>query len=448
MTDQKNHRRWSRTMKIKIFLIAIVILSATMANAWHLAIKDGQIMTMSDGIIEEGVILIENNRIIKVGKDITIPSNAEIIDATGKIITPGLFDAYTQIGLIEASMTESTVDISEKSDPFTPEVRTIDAFNTQSELIPVTRIEGVTTILSAPAPYNVIAGQSAIIDLTGQTVKDMIVKEPAALHINFGESPTSTWRARKKIDTRMGLVAKLRQKLIEAEEYASSWTKFDAEMQNYMDNMNLSRRKKDKSLKEPSPPDRDLGLEIMAEALNGNLPVIASAKRKDDILTAIKVAEEFGLKLILLYGTDAYKIANILKQKNIPVLLGPITTQPSSMENLGAIYENAAILDRAGVKIGIITSGSHNVRDLRFQAGIAAQYGLPITSALKAITISPAQILGVDNDLGSIAPGKIANIAIFDGDPLQPLTKVTNVIIEGRAIPMESMQTRLFEKYK
>jgi imidazolonepropionase-like amidohydrolase len=213
-------------------------------------------------------------------------------------------------------------------------------------------------------------------------------------------------------------------------------------------NLNLPAGKRKKDLKEPEAPERDLGLEVMVEALNGHLPVIAAARRKDDILTAIKFSEEFGLKLIILYGTDAYKLADVLEKKNIPVLVGPITTQPSSLENLGAIYENAAILDRAGVRIAIITSGSHNVRDLRFQAGIAAQYGLPISTALKAITIYPAEILGVHDQLGSIEPGKIANIAIFDGDPLQPLTKVTDVIIEGRIVPMESMQTELYEKYK
>jgi imidazolonepropionase-like amidohydrolase len=244
----------------------------------------------------------------------------------------------------------------------------------------------------------------------------------------------------------MGVVARIRQKFIEAEEYAAEWTKFDTEMQEYVNDMNRKKGKKD--IEEPEPPERDLGLEIMVEALNGEIPVIASANRKDDILTAINVSEEFGFRLILLYGTDAYKVAQILEKKNIPVLLGPITTQPSKMENLGAIYENAAILDRAGVRIAIITSGSHNVRDLRFQAGIAAQYGLPISAALKAITIYPAQILEVDNDLGSIEPGKLANIAIFEGDPLQPLTKVTDVIIEGRLVPMESMQTRLYKEYR
>lgn len=434
-------------MRTKFFItVFLILILSSNSFAWILVIKGGRIFTMANGIIEDGIILIENDRISDVGKDIEIPEGATVLDASGKIITPGLIDAYTQIGLKEISQEESTVDVSEKSEPLTPQVRTVDAFNSQSELIPVTRIEGVTTILSAPTTDNVIAGQSAVLELAGENVNEMIIKAPAALHINFGEKPTSTWRKRKKIDTRMGLVAKIRQKFIEAEEYAAKWTKFEAEMQEYIDNMNLKKRKKD--LDEPEPPERDLGLEIMVEALNGEIPVIASASRKDDILTAISISEEFGFRLILLYGTDAYKVADILEKKNIPVLVGPITTQPSKMENLGAIYENAAILDRAGVRIAIITSGSHDVRDLRFQAGIAAQYGLSISSALKAITIYPAQILEVDNDIGSIEPGKLANIAIFDGDPLQPLTKVTDVIIEGRAVPMESMQTRLYEQYK
>ncbi|UCC79506.1 MAG: amidohydrolase family protein [Candidatus Zixiibacteriota bacterium] len=434
-------------MKTKFILMVLLLLFfSSNSSAWMLAIKGGRIFTMSEGIIEDGVILIENNRISEVGRDVEIPEGTTVLDASGKIVTPGLFDAFTQIGLKEISEEESTVDVSEKSEPLTPQVRSIDAFNSQSELIPVARIEGVTTILSAPTTDNVIAGQSAVLELAGENVNEMILKAPAALHINFGEKPTSTWRERKKIDTRMGVVAKIRQKFIEAEDYAAEWTKFESEMQEYIDNMNRKKGKKD--LEEPEPPERDLGLEIMVQALNGEIPVIASANRKDDILTAINISEEFGLKLILLYGTDAYKVAHILEKKNIPVLVGPITTQPSKMEKLGAIYENAAILDRAGVRIAIITSGSHDVRDLRFQAGIAAQYGLPISAALKAITICPAQILGVDNDIGSIEPGKLANIAIFDGDPLQPLTKVTDVIIEGRMVPMESMQTRLYEEYR
>ncbi|MEE8418405.1 MAG: amidohydrolase family protein [candidate division Zixibacteria bacterium] len=436
-------------MRIRIILTAILVLTlGVSAHAWILAIKGGKIFTMSNGIIEDGVIIIENNRIADVGKDVEIPPGAEIIDAAGKIITPGLFDAYNQLGLIEVSQAQSTVDTEEKSRPLTPEVRVIDAINTQSKLIPITRIEGVTTVLSAPGISNVIAGQSAVIDLFGLTVRDMIIKEPAALHFNFGERPTSEWRKRKKIDTRMGLVAMLRQALIAAQEYKNEWTEYETELKEYKDNQNLPKKKRKKDLEEPELPERDLGKEAIVLALDKTIPVIASAKRKDDILAAISVAEEFGFELIILHGTEAYKIADILRKKNIPVLLGPVTTQPSSMENLGAVYENAALLDKAGVTFAIISGSTHNSRNLRFQAGIAAQYGLSFSTALKAITIYPAQILGVDSELGSIEPGKTANIAIFDGDPLQPLTRVTDVIIEGRRIPMKSYQTELYEKYR
>lgn len=436
-------------MRIKALIsVFLVLILFSGSFAWVVAIKGGRIFTMADGIVENGIIIIENNRISDVGDNIEIPAGATVLDATGKIITPGFIDACTRIGLNEISEEESTVDVDEVSNPLTPQVRTIDAFNSQSDLIPVARIEGVTAVLSAPGYKNVIAGQSAVMELAGETVAEMTIKEPAALHVNFGERPTSTWREKGKIDTRMGLVAKMRQKFVEAEEYAAEWSKFETEMDEYIENMNLPAKKRKKGLEEPEPPERDLGFEVMVEALNGEIPVIASAKRKDDILTAIRFSEEFGLKLVLLYATDAYKVADILKKNNIPVLIGPVTTQPSKMENLGAIYENAAILQRAGVMIAIITGGSHDVRDLRFQAGIAAQYGLPISAALKAITIYPAQILEVDSELGSIEPGKIADIVIFDGDPLQPLTNVTNVIIEGRVVPMESMQTRLYEQYK
>ncbi len=436
-------------MKSKFFLgLILLLLSSATANAWILAIRGGRVFTMSDGIMENGVILIENNRISAIGKDVAIPSGAEVIDAAGMTITPGLFDSYNQMGLVEISETESTVDKDEKSSPITPEVRVIDAFNTQSKLIPVARIEGVTTVLAAPGTQNVIAGQSAVMELSGSTVDEMLVKSPAALHINLGERPTSAWRARKKIDTRMGLIAMLRQTLIDARQYGERLDDYTKKLADYEASMKLPAKKRGKDSKTPSKPDRDLGKEAILLALKGEIPVIVLANRKDDIMAAIRIAEEFNLRLILLSGAEAYMVADVLKRKNIPLLLGPITTQPASMESQGAIYENAALLERAGVLFAIMAGSTHNVRDLRFQAGIAAQYGLSISAALKAITINPALILGVNDELGSIEPGKIANLVIFDGDPLQPLTKVVEVVIEGRRIPLRSFQTELYEEYR
>jgi imidazolonepropionase-like amidohydrolase len=186
----------------------------------------------------------------------------------------------------------------------------------------------------------------------------------------------------------------------------------------------------------------------MARALAGEFPVIASARRTDDILTAIRIAEEFGFRLVLSHATDAYKIAGQLAAKKIPVIVGPVTTQPSSMEDLGAIYENAAKLHEAGVAIAIQSDGVHNVRWLPHEAGLAVAYGLPHEAALRAITLAPAEILGVADSLGSIDEGKIANVVVADGDPLELTTRIEHVFIAGQSVPLESHQTELFERYR
>jgi len=433
----------------KLFLFAAIsVLGFSLAFSQNLIVKGGRIITMTGQVVENGLILIENGRIKAIGQDIEIPTGADTIDASGKTILPGLFDAYSQVGLIEISAVAQSVDTDERSSPITPEVRVIDAINTDSEIIPVTRIEGVTTVLVSPGGSNIISGQSAVINLLGNSVAEMLVKSPAALHVNIGEGPTSAWRSQKKVESRMGLMALLRQTFIDAQNYARGMTEFEGKLREFEKNAGLPEGKRKKDIEEPTPPERKLGMEAVLMALDRKIPLVASAQRRDDILAAIKFAEEFNLNLILLHAAEAYMVADILAAKKIPVLLGPVTVQPSAMETKGAIYENAALLDKAGVKFAIITGGAHNVRDLRFQAGIAVEYGLSPETALRAITIAPAEILGVDNDLGSLAPGKIANIAIFDGDPLQPVTRVTDVVIKGHRIPMRSYQTELYEIYK
>lgn len=436
-------------MKSKIIILAaLCLLFASPLFAQSLAIRGGRVVTMAGSVIENGTILIESGRISAVGPDVSIPAGIETIDATGKTVLPGLFDAYSQVGLVEISAVPQSVDTEEKSSPITPEVRVIDAINTDSEIIPVTRIEGVTAVLVSPGGGNPLAGQSAIINLFGESVDRMLVKSPAALHINFGESPTGSWRQRKKIESRMGVMALLRQTFIEAQNYKRGIGDFEGKLREYEENKNMPEGKPKKDLEEPTAPERKLSMEAVVMALDRKIPVIASAQRRDDIAAAIKFADEFGLNLILLHAAEAYQLAGEIAKSKIPVLLGPVTVQPSAMETKGAIYENAALLDRAGVKFAIITGGAHNARDLRFQAGIAVEYGLNPETALRAITLAPAEILGVDMDLGSIAQGKVANIAIFAGDPLEPSTRVTDVIIAGNRIPMQSYQTELYEKYR
>jgi len=275
----------------------------------------------------------------------------------------------------------------------------------------------------------------------------MLIKFPAALHMNLGEAPKSRYGARSRMpSTRMGIAALIRQEFSKAQEYMKKKKKYEKELKK------LEEKKEEKGeakkVTTPAPPPKDLKMEALAKALTQELAVIVRAHRMDDIMTALRLAEEFNLKLILLHGTEAYKLADQLAKKKIPVLIGPITTQPSSMETLGAIYENAALLAKAGVKIAIQSSSAHGVRNLPYQAGLAAAYGLPQMEALKAITINPAQILGVDDILGSLEPGKMANVIVIKGDPLEITSQVTNLIINGKEIELTNRQLEIYKKYK
>jgi imidazolonepropionase-like amidohydrolase len=449
-------------MKRKIilcFLIVLCFTSFVSAQEKSILIKDGKVLTMAGKEISHGSVLIQGAKIIAVGEKIKAPADAKIIDARGKIIMPGLIDAATALGLMEISTVPATVDYDEATDPSTPQMRVIDGINPHSELIPIARVNGITTVLSAPGQANifvdqstpdqgnVFSGQSAIINLDGNTVEEMVVKFPAALHINLGEAPKRRYGAKNHMpSTRMGIAALFRQEFIKAQQYIQKKKEYEEALKKQKE----KEEEKEESKKSVSltSPSQDLKMEALSKALTRELPVIVSAHRLDDITTALRLAEEFNLKLILLHGTEAYKIAAQLANKKIPVLVGPITTQPASMETLGAIYENAALLVKAGVKIAIQSSSAHFVKNLPYEAGLAVAYGLPREEALKAITINPAQILGVDDILGSLQPDNMANIIVVKGDPLEIVSQVTNVIINGKEIELTNRHIEIYKKYK
>lgn len=420
-------------------LILVLILSS---QAWGntVAIKNAKIYTMAGPVLEKGTIVFRNGRIEAVGTNVNIPKDARVIDGSGKVVMPGMIDANCRVGLEEITQVPASVDSSESTDPVTPQLYVIDGFFPESVSIGVTRRNGITAGVVAPDDVNVFTGMSAMIEFSGKRINEIIVKGPVAMNITLGEAPKTTYGPRNKMPmTRMGTAALLRKTLQEAKEYGEKWKRY-------------TEKGKDKKDEKDSAkvPEKDYRLEALQDVLNGKLPLVAAAHRVDDILTAIRIAEEFGIKqnLVINHGTDAYQIADLLAREKIPVLVGPVTTQPERIETLGALYENAARLNKAGVLIAIQTNEAHNARNLPYEAGLAVAYGLPYEEALKAITINAAKIFRVDTEVGALQTGKRANLILASGDPLEPRTEIVSIFIAGEEMPDASFQKEIWEKLK
>lgn len=437
-----------------------------------------KVFPVSSEAIDGGAVWVKDGKILQVGKiqedgvggrimtcvdgcALQIRADMPIVESEGEWIFPGMIDAHTALGLLEVAK-EPTVNDEDEGpvDPITPQLLARDGIWPETSVVPVTRVEGITSVLVVPANHrftyfgggNVIAGQSALIDLWGDTVDAMLVKSPVGMHVNLGEWPKDRYRPKNKMPTtRMGTAAVLRQALLDAQAYREKWDRYNKELASQQGpgkggGKGTSPKTKG-SAKLPDRPERDLRKEALIPVLTGELPIIVRAHRADDILTGIAIAEEFGLRMFLDQGTEAYKVAGELAKRRIPVLVGPVTTQPERMETLGAIYENAARLQAAGVKIAIQTDEVHHVRHLPFEAGLAVAYGLPWEEAIRAITLSPAEIFGVQDRIGSLTAGAEANFFLSEGDPLEPATKIRKVYIRGAEVPMTNRQTELYKRF-
>lgn len=389
-----------------------------------LAIRGGKLITVTRGDIENGVLLIRNGKIEAIGKDIHIPSDAKVIDASKCTVLPGLIDSFTNLGTTEVELIDK--DFDEATSPVTPHLRIIDALNSDNSYIPLARKRGVTAALSAPGEGNLLSGQSALIHLAGQSVEDMVIKFPVAVHGNLGEAPKLRYGKKEKMpSTRMGEAALLRQTLIDAQDHLHKILTYEKKKKEFV--------KKEKG-EEPLPPSTDFKLQSLIPVIKGEMFLIFRANRHDDILTALRIAEEFHLKIIINHGAEAYRVADKLASRNIPVLVGPVASYFQRIETRRAAYESVLHLHKAGVKFAFQTGSVQNISDLLYQAELAVTYGLPYEEAIKALTLYPAQIFGVDDELGSLEKGKTADVVIFEGDPLKRLSKVRMVIIKGEIL--------------
>ena len=362
-----------------------------------LFIHNAHIKTMAGPDFEKGAILIENGKIKAIGADLTVPEGAQVIDAEGRLVTPGCVEAHCHIGLDNSSMRWEGWDYNESTDPITPQMRAIDSFNPMDEMIENAIRGGVTTACAGPGSANVVGGTFLIAKLVGKRIDNMIVKQDAAMKCAFGENPKNVYgqQGKKAPKTRMATAALLRELLFKARDY---------------------QQEKDAGNK----PKFDMKLEAMLPVMRGEIPLKAHAHRADDIFTSIRIAKEFGCKLTLDHCTDGALIADELAKENYPALVGPSFGSKSKPELCHKTYDTAGVLSKAGVKVCIITDAPViTIENLPMCAGFASRAGMPYEDAWKAITINPAEVLGVADRIGSLEVGKDADIVIWKDDPLR-----------------------------
>jgi imidazolonepropionase-like amidohydrolase len=390
--------------------------------AQTIAITGGTVYPVSGPKLAGATVLIRDGRIVAVGANVPIPADATRINAAGKWITPGLIDGAGQLGLVEINAVPGTREANVQGDTIAAAFNVAEGINPASTLIPVTRIEGITTALAAPTG-NLVSGQAVLIDLDGATIEQMLVKSPAGIVADLSESAKDDAGG-----SRAAVADRLRRVFRDALEY--------------------ERRKTDFSRAQMQPltaSARDL--EALLPMLHGRVPLIAYANRRSDIETALRLAKESKVQLILAGAAEGWEIAAEIAAAGVPALVEPLSNIPS-YDALGVRYENAAVLAKAGVKVALLEPDTHKSRNLRQQAGNAVSYGMTWDQALRAVTLSPAEIFGVADRYGSLEPGKVANVVVWSGDPFEFTTGVEHVLIRGKEIPLTSRQTELFERYK
>lgn len=408
-------------MKALFLLLTLGALPAAALAQETVAITGGRVVTGgSAGTIEGGTVLIQDGKVRSVGRDVSIPSGARRIDATGKVVTTGFMDSLARLGLVEVGAVEDTVDTRTQRDEITAAFNVADAINPRSIVIPTNRVEGLTRAVVAPAPgTSLIAGQGAVIHLGG--TGDYLLRSPVAmfavLNRNFGGG------------SRAATLLRLREILHDAREYAQDRKAYQ---QGELRELAVSR----------------LDLEALQPVVRGEMPLVVAVNRASDIQAVLRLAKEEKLKLILAGAGEAWVVADEIAAAKVPVLITPLNNLPGSFDVLAATLENAARLHKAGVTFAFMSVTAHEAYTVRQQAGNAVAYGLPWDAALAALTSVPARLWGIGDSYGSLEPGKDADVVVWTGDPLEVTTYATEVFIRGRQVPIMSRQLELRDRYK
>ena len=378
-------------------------------------IKNGKVLTMAGQSYDCACIAIDQGKIVSIKEWIEPRSDDEVIDASGMIVMPGLIDAHCHLGMWESGIGFEGADGNEATQAITPQLRAIDGINPLDDSFREAYEAGVTTVMTGPGSVNVIGGQFAVIKTFGKRIDRMILKNPAAIKISFGENPKKGHGEKGRMPvTRMGIASLLRETLMKGIDYQA---------------------KKQMAIQEGKQFDKDLGMEALLPVLNGDIPLKAHAHRADDMFTALRIAKEFDLKITLDHVTEGHLIVDELVEENVPLIVGPSFGGRGKFEIKEKTFETPGILSNAGLKVAIVTD--HPViplYNLINCAAFAVRSGMTEEDALKSITITPAEILGVADRVGSLEVGKDADIVIFDGPVLDIMTRAQHVLIDGKIV--------------
>ncbi len=409
------------------FLVAAALLQGAAYAQGVTAIMNGRVLTGAGETIENGDIIIRDGRIARIGDELSPPAGATVIDAAGKTVTPGVFAPISSLGLSEIGLDAEANDAGPQQQvgfPLGAALDATDAIRSDSTLIPINRAGGVTRAVTAPTPGDsLFGGRAAVIDLTGRANSVTRARVGQVLALGYGGAVRAG-------DTRLGAWALLRETLDEARSYAANPNDY---------------------VRRPRDGRHALAdLKALGPVVAGDQPLLVSINGATDIRNLIRVKNEYGLRVIIVGGSEAWKVARSLAAANIPVILNPAANLPAQFEDLASTLENAARLNAAGVRIAFTgtASGTHNLRALTQQAGIAVAHGLPYDDAIAALTRNPAMIYGLGNDLGSLATGKIADVVVWDGDPLEVTSAAEAVFINGVQQDIDNRQAALLRRYR
>jgi imidazolonepropionase-like amidohydrolase len=398
---------------------------APVVAADAVAITNARVLPVSGPAIDRATVLIRGGKIAAVGANVQVPAGARVIDATGKIVTPGWIESATQIGIVEIpSGAEGSDDQASTDKDLSAAFSVVDSFNGESTVIPVTRVEGITRAVVMPAGTgHAILGQGALFDLSGSQVPASLVKAPVAMFANLGEAGAAS-----EGGSRASAMLRLREALQDALDFMRNRAAW-----------NTAQRR-------PYGRGR-LDLEALGPVVRGELPLAINANRASDLLAAMRLADEFHLKLILMGAAEGWRVADELAARKVPVVVKPLTDIPS-FDALGATLENPARLSKTGVTLVLSSFDTHNARNIRQEAGNAVAYGLDRDAALRAVTLEPARVWGIADRVGSLDVGKDADIVVWSGDPFELTTGAERVFIAGREMSKDTRQKQLFEKYR